>query len=271
MYNLLKKIFKNPFSDLGISSKKIKSLKKIKKYCIHKEKMFGKTITVTHPFWFSHSIEEIFLEEIYKFKSDKEDPLIIDCGANWGLSIIYFKKLYPKSKIIAFEADENIFKILKDNIEEFELDKIQLLNMAVWKDEGYIEFSSEGSLGGTVTSLGVSNNNINRVKSFRLRNFLENEKVDFLKIDIEGAEYEVLRDCKDVLNNATYLFVEYHSLVKQKQSLDEILYFIKEAGFRYYVKEANKNMIHPFIDKFPDAFDLQLNIFCYRPDSKKNR
>jgi FkbM family methyltransferase len=40
-------------------------------------------------------------------------PYIIDAGANIGLSIIYFKKKYPNSKIVAFEPDKLIFNILK--------------------------------------------------------------------------------------------------------------------------------------------------------------
>jgi hypothetical protein len=57
--------------------------------------LFGQTISITSPKWHWHSLQEIFLEETYKFTSPKPDPVIIDCGANIGLSIIYFKKLYP--------------------------------------------------------------------------------------------------------------------------------------------------------------------------------
>ena len=41
---------------------------------------------------------------------------VIDCGANIGMSITYFKRLYPKSKIIGFEPDPKIFETLKKNI-----------------------------------------------------------------------------------------------------------------------------------------------------------
>ena len=66
-----------------------------------------------HSFYYSH--REIFLDEIYRFQSDKKDPVIIDCGSNYGTSIVYFKQLYPDSKIIGVEADPNIFEILKNN------------------------------------------------------------------------------------------------------------------------------------------------------------
>ena len=124
-----------------------------------------------------------------------------------------------------------------------------------------MNFLSEGSVGGSLSSNIDENNNL--VKAVRLRDYLD-KPVEFLKIDIEGAEYEVLRDCKDRLHNVVNLFVEYHSLLNEDQKLSEILQIIKDAGFRFYIKEAWENMKYPFIDKKGLHFDLQLNIFCYR-------
>ena len=69
---------------------------------------------------FAWTYLELFLNESYKFipRSEKNDPIIIDCGANIGVSVVYFKKLFPKSKIIAFEPDPFLFKYLKKNIEK---------------------------------------------------------------------------------------------------------------------------------------------------------
>ena len=64
---------------------------------------------------FIHQFKDIFVEEIYNFTSENNFPVIIDCGANIGTSCIYYKKIYPDSKIYAFEADSKIFDILKEN------------------------------------------------------------------------------------------------------------------------------------------------------------
>src|SRR5687768_2021146 len=45
------------------------------------------------PSWFLHSVQEIFIDEVYRFRPSCANPLIIDCGANIGLSAIYFKGL----------------------------------------------------------------------------------------------------------------------------------------------------------------------------------
>ncbi len=55
---------------------------------------------------------DIFGHEGYKFETKKLEPYIIDCGANIGLSLIYFNQLYPNAKIIAFEPDPKLFENL---------------------------------------------------------------------------------------------------------------------------------------------------------------
>ncbi len=223
--------------------------------------LFGKPIKRTDSFWFVHSLKELFVEEVYKFESKTDNPLIIDCGSNIGLSIIYFKKLYKEAKIIGFEPDINIFNLLKENLSQFEFNNVEVHQKAVWKDESPIYFLLNGNLGGHLTSEGMPNTL--KIDTVRLKNLL-NQPVDFLKVDIEGAEYEVLMDCRDVLKNVDNLFVEYHSFHQEDQMLGEILSLLKESGFKVYIKEAWENMKNPYIEKRGPYFDLQLNIFGYR-------
>jgi hypothetical protein len=62
---------------------------------------------VTYP---NHShalflLHEIFVNAEYEFRADHDQPCIIDCGANIGLSVLFFKALYPHATVIAFEPD----------------------------------------------------------------------------------------------------------------------------------------------------------------------
>jgi len=87
-----------------------------------------------------------------------------------------------------------------------------------------------------------------------------------LKIDIEGAEYEVLMDCRDSLLNVKNIFIEYHSFNISDQNLSEILQILQKNKFRYFIKSPN-NKDAPLINKkskFNPAMDLQLNIFGYK-------
>lgn len=222
---------------------------------------------ITHfssPFWFLHSIEEIFLDEVYKFFPSREDALIIDCGANIGLSVLYFKQICPNAKIIAFEADPYVFEFMEKNIKAFALSDVDLLNKAVWTEDSKLEFDAEGTVGGRLGLGEIEIKNKIEVESIRLRDYLD-KKIDFLKIDIEGAEYKVLKDCADKLHNVENLFLEYHILSSEEQNLDEILLWLRNAGFRYYIKEAWENQKYPFVSKKGTVYEMQLNISCYRP------
>ncbi len=222
--------------------------------------LLGKRIALTDPYWYLFCYDEIFKGEIYKFKTDSPAPLIIDCGANIGLSVIYFKHLYPNAKIVAFEPDVEIFRVLQDNINTFRLDNVTLYPTAVWSSDTELTFQPDGSVGGRIE--GVGNNGV-RVKTARLKDFI-NQKVDFLKIDIEGAEHEVLKDCRESLANVDYLFVEHHGIQDGEKTLGEILEIIRDAGFHYHIKEAYP-IRHPFIlQERSIVYPLQLNIFAFR-------
>ncbi len=206
---------------------------------------------------------ELFREQVYKFSAAKTNPYIIDCGANIGMSIIYFKSLYPNAEIIAFEADPHIYSFLEKNVQSFNLQNVTLVNKAVWNaNDETLSFLAEGGAGGRLQEKSDQFKFID-IKTARLKDYLTRE-IDFLKIDIEGAEYKVLNDCKDNLHMVKHLFIEYHSMVNDPQNLHLILQVAADAGFRYHIKEAYTTPF-PFVERKPNfGMDLQLNIFCYR-------
>ncbi len=257
-------------SDYTIAKKgicSIRDLYRLKTSSLTNSQLYGKEIQITDSFWHLHSLQEIFVEEVYKFKSASESPYILDCGANIGLSAIYFKHLYPRAQIIAFEPDRATYDKLRFNTTQFGYDDIKLENIAVWKEDTTLEFLVNGGLGGKLYEGGADTQGVNarvQVEARRLRNFL-NKKVDFLKIDIEGAEVEVLNDCKDQLSHVVNLFVEYHSSPAHPQQLDELLSILKAAGFRVYIREAWNNLPYPYLRHiYNPYYDLQLNIFAYK-------
>lgn len=221
----------------------------------------GYSFTVIDVPSFLEHYRSIIFEEMYKFESESQKPLIYDCGANIGMSVLYFKMLYPESTIKAFEADPAIAKILQQNISKNKLRGIEVIDKAVWKDNMGIEFGQEGADAGSIYNTGAKV----KIPSLRLKELIEKEgRIDFLKIDIEGAEIEVLSDCKDVLLKVNKLFVEYHSYNGMKQELDVLLKILTDAGFRYFIQGGNFRK-YPFIyEKGNDTMDLLLNISAYR-------
>ena len=216
------------------------------------------------PYELLHSFNEIFYRGIYKFNTEIKNPLIIDCGSNIGLSVLYFKSIYPKSHIIAFEPDEENFEILRTNTQVNSFTHLELHKKAVWINDGNISFQSKGSEASRILAQPTDTNY--NVPSIRLSTMLSNiTSVQFLKIDIEGAEYEVIKDCSDQLKKIDNLFLEYHGKVDETSQLNEILSIISMADYNVYIENAAASMRSPFMEKRSDnPYDVQLNLYCYR-------
>lgn len=206
---------------------------------------------------------EIFESEIYRFPCSSQNPFIIDCGANIGLSAIYFKKLYPECTLLCFEPDGNIFNVLQENVSSLNLRGVTLVNKALWGREGQVPFISEGADGGRIDSVLPVCSSFH-VEATTLSQYLV-KRVDFLKLDIEGAEGRVLEECQECLVNVKRMFLEYHSSQGEPQRLGRILEILTGAGFRYYIEHIGVTSRHPFIRRHTyNNFDNQLNIYAYR-------
>lgn len=251
--------------------KELEKLKNAPRYTPLSTSVLGNSLQLVDGKSFYYSYRELWEDEIYKFLSDKPNPFIIDGGSNIGLSIIYLKKLYPNSQIIGFEADPTVYKTLKANLTSFGYDDIEIYNKALWKEETTLEFAVEGADGGRVAKNDDENFN-GRVKipAVCLSNYLS-QPVDFLKLDIEGAETEVIKECADCLHQVNNLFVEYHSFWEQPQTINEILSILKDADFRVSIRSQFASR-QPFVKQpLQLAMDLQLNIFAYRtPENNEN-
>lgn len=206
-------------------------------------------------------LDEIFIRENYKFNCQSNSPTIIDCGANIGLSVLYFKLQYPDAVIHAFEPDPVAYEKLVANIEANGFKDVFTYKEAIWIEEGELVFETDGSWGGHIgdnaSSVGVT------VNARKLDGLLD-KHVDFLKMDIEGAESDVIMHSKELIaKNVDKLFFEWHSLTRAPQRLGEILSFFEKCGFRYHIKEASSRPA-PFIYKTENRMDSQLDVFLWK-------
>ena len=256
------KIFHNPYHKVNIGPVKKIYYKHLNSGKVRSHKLFGKDFFFVSPTELMHGLNEIFIEEVYKQRLPP-NPYIIDCGANIGLSVIYIKQMFPDAEIIAFEPDEENFNLLQTNIKSFNYENVQARKEAVWIENTMLQFAGEGSMSSRINT-EVSDNTV-PVKAIRLKDYLD-RPVDFLKIDIEGAEFRVIMDIADQLHNINNLFLEYHGSFYQNNELNQIFSMLVDKGFTYYIKEATSIYDHPF-DRHKKEninYDVQLNIFCFR-------
>ena len=215
------------------------------------------------PYELLHLYTDIFEKGIYRFRASTDTPLIIDCGANIGMSVLNFKIQYPRAKVIAFEPDKDNFDLLEKNVSANNLRDVHLHRAAVWTANGTVSFAFEGTEASRITN---DSSGSHVVTSVRLADLLAaEEKLDFLKIDIEGAEWPVLQDCAPMLHKVQHLFLEYHGNTDETYKLTGLMNMLKEAQFSVYVQNAADVLAQPFLNKTTTViYYLQLNFYCFK-------
>lgn len=184
---------------------------------------------------------DLFLTGSYRFESTHAEPRILDCGANIGLASLSFKRMYPRARITAFEADPRLTEMARENLQVNGAGDVEVVQAAVWTREGTLEFQCEGADSGGIASLarGSRRGPIRTVPSVRLRDWLEREPIDLLKLDVEGAEAEILADCTGALGRVRVLIAEIHEFDPERRITPRVLAGLSGAGFSYILDELH--------------------------------
>lgn len=192
---------------------------------------------------------EIFFKNEYYFKSVKKSPVYFDCGANIGLTTIYFKWLYPDSVVYAFEPDPVTFALLQKNIKDNHLTNVHICNVALSDKTGssffYINREKPGWLTMSLFKKRMPYDRI-KVKLVPLSHYLINKKVDFMTLDIEGGETAVIEelDNKKIIKNIQEMVIEYHyGLYGAKSGFESFLKILRGNSFRVDLGRASKEDI----------------------------
>lgn len=210
----------------------------------------GLRISYFEPVSFYYELRDIFKKRIYHFEASTQTPFILDCGSYIGLSILYAKSLYADAKIIGFEPDPSIFQVLERNVKVNKLTDVQLVNAALGAQETELEFIADGADGGHLTKYGSdSSENTVKVKCVKLSDYID-RPVDLLKMNIEGAEWEVFQEIQSKLPQIKEIIIEYHGFPELTQTLHNLLGLLHEKGFRYLIHDfgddANASTKPPF-------------------------
>jgi FkbM family methyltransferase len=179
---------------------------------------------------------DIFIASSLTFETANASPRILDCGANIGLASLFFKRRYPAARITAFEADPAIAAMLEENVRRNGAADVEVVAAAVWTESGEVTFRPDGADSGAVASLaGAPGTDAIRVPTVRLADRLAAERIDLLKLDIEGAETAVLADCAGALDNVNALLLEVHEFDPTRRRCPELLQLLGDSGFTYAV------------------------------------
>ena len=207
---------------------------------------------------------EIFGRGLYNFQTESSSPRIIDGGANIGLASLFWKSKFPEARITAFEPDPKICEVLSRNLKAGSATDVEVQPYALWNANTTLSFSPDNADGGHIEMAGsTGDGSPYHVEAKRLAPYLEGE-VDFLKLDIEGAEMVVLRDCAASLVQVKQIFIEYHGFPNRPQELPEMLLLLQNAGFRLHV-QSEFHAEQPFCSRsLSVGMDNRINVFGWR-------
>ena len=165
----------------------------------------------------------------------KKGDVIIDAGAYVGEFTIYAaKKVGETGKVIAFEPDSKNYKQLKENIRLNNLNNVIAINKGLWNENTILRFSKTSQSCTSFFNSKISNDlfEIPVIKLDDELDILNIETVDFIKMDIEGAEIEAIKGCMKTLNhnNVNMAIASYH-IVNNNPTYIMLEKQLSEMGF----------------------------------------
>lgn len=222
-----------------------------KRFVPHKTKILNYDVFYNDPRSLFTEYKTIFLNKIYHFESQSQTPVIIDGGGHIGISTLYFKHTYPGAKVLIFEPDPMALKFLKKNIHGNKLSSVKIIESGLFSEEGKLNFSKDGTDGGRVTKEGSQN-----IRVEKLSKYID-AGIDFLKLNIEGPELEVMQDLdnSNKLDRIREMCIEWHSFSNEKQNLGRLLQILEKNDYKYLINH----------------FDYKINSVLKPPFRVKNK
>ena len=206
-----------------------------------------------HEIWYKNAEEfyelkkEIFSENCYYLELESEAPTIVDAGAHIGISVVYFKMLYPRARVMAFEPVPESFELLAKNVEENQLENVEIYQAVVAPKSGRLRIQEpigEGawkSGSGIIKGgwKGIQDNREITVEAVGIAEILQ-DKIELFKMDIEGMEYEVIRNAGPKIKNVKNWIIEVHP--RKDHRIEEIQKTLLQSGYRIEVIKDTSRM-----------------------------
>jgi len=180
----------------------------------------------------SDTTTELYLEKAALGPND----VIIDLGGYCGGSSYFFARAAgPGGRVLCLEPDPLNFESLQKNIAFHQLKNVTALPLAAWSHSGKLRFETEGNMGSGVNAVHTRNARAIEIDSITLDDLVAKyllERIDLIKMDIEGAECVVLRSAASLLAKfRPRLVIEPH-VVSGKLNTDEVFSILSGLGYK---------------------------------------
>jgi FkbM family methyltransferase len=190
-------------------------------------------------------------DEIEEHFNPKEGDIVVDVGAHVGhYTLISSKRVGQNGKVVAIEADPDNFEMLNRNIKLNGLTNVIPLNYAVYSEVSKLKLYVPGEESGfTIYNTIMVNRakpeekfievNANTLDNLLQQNGIEQGQVNWIKIDVEGAEFEVLKGATRILSKSKdiALLIEVHG----QDNYKPIIEFLNAIKFKIEFEKSNEN------------------------------
>ncbi len=195
------------------------------------------------------TFEQVFLNQEYEFDYAKlAVKNIVDCGANIGLSAVFFNQKFPDANIIAIEPAQSNFEMMQKNTVGYP--NIHCHKAGIWNRDAILEIVAEEVDHWGYKTREVSTENENTIKAIGIESLMKTHnmsQIDILKIDIEGSEYELFQqNTEKWLPKTNAIVIELHDNLKPNATKT---FFNAIQPYNYKMFGKGENLLFVFDHK----------------------
>lgn len=183
-------------------------------------------------------LKETLIDDFYQLKKIEgtSPKVIVDIGGGFGDFSIFSAKLFPYARILVFEPNPILYKLLKNNAKRNNIKNITMYPYAVSNNKRIqIDISGEP----TKTSMFFDKKKVSKtigVRTKRLSDIIKKDSIDFLKIDCEGGEWDILSNLSNQeLTKIKTISLEYHN--QYITNLDEKIVKVLNQSFNVFQRQ----------------------------------
>jgi FkbM family methyltransferase len=195
-------------------------------------------------------LEEILLERQYELQTPvRPAPVIVDAGANIGVAALWFLAQNPGATLYAFEPEPENFELLSANIGNLNGVTVEQAALGAEQTVATLHLAAHGAMHSTRAGSGDEQRCV-LVSSIRLGDYLKAhaiQRVDVLKIDVEGSEFDLLRGLDSHLDSVRVIVGELHEALVNEREFYE---FLAARRFRcvrkQYYGSGRADRVHGF-------------------------
>lgn len=181
------------------------------------------------------------VEQEHRDVECKEPRFIIDAGANIGSASIYFARRFPNARIIAIEPENGNYEILCKNAQPYP--NITAVHAALWSERTKREIQDRhtGSLGFTISETTncklATGQEVDCLTVLDLMKIHNIDRIGLFKMDIEGAEKEVLKHSNSWIDKVDAITAELHDKICPGCERE---YYLATKEFKRTIKYGEK-------------------------------